>query len=94
MSIIRFILKSLIFSFSLVGRLQLSTERAREEENAGIVQLRVFRTQEAIIKILKVTHFTLKRNLYHDVRYRTKLTLVNNTKNDKDLVYKITLFLA
>jgi len=47
---------------SLVGRLQLSTERARDEENAGIVQLRVFRTQEAIIKILKVRGE--KRELY------------------------------
>ncbi len=39
---------------NLIGRLQLSTERVREEENEGIVQLRVFRTQEAIIKILKM----------------------------------------
>ena len=39
---------------NLIGRLQLSTEKAREEENEGIVQLRIFRTQEAIIKILKM----------------------------------------
>lgn len=39
---------------SLIGRLQLSTDRAREEENEGIMQLRIFRTQEAIIKILKM----------------------------------------
>ncbi len=39
---------------NLIGRLQLSTERAREEEAEGIVQLRVLRTQEAIIKILKM----------------------------------------
>lgn len=39
---------------NLIGRLQLSTEKSREEENQGIIQLRVLRTQEAIIKILKM----------------------------------------
>jgi len=39
---------------SLIGRLQLSTERSREEDNEGIVQLRILRVQEAIIKILKM----------------------------------------
>jgi cullin-5 len=39
---------------NLIGRLQLSTEKARDEENEGIVQLRIFRTQEAIIKIMKM----------------------------------------
>jgi len=39
---------------SLIGRLQLSTERSREEDNEGIAQLRVLRVQEAIIKILKM----------------------------------------
>merc|ERR1719422_2263793 len=39
---------------NLIGRLQLSTEKTREEENAGIMQLRILRTQEAIIKILKM----------------------------------------
>ena len=39
---------------NLIGRLQLSTERARKEENEGIIQLRILRTQEAIIKILKM----------------------------------------
>ena len=39
---------------NLIGRLQLSTEKAREEENEGIVQLRVLRTQEAIVKIMKM----------------------------------------
>lgn len=39
---------------NLIGRLQLSTEKTREEENASIVQLRVLRTQEAIVKILKM----------------------------------------
>ena len=39
---------------SLIGRLQLSTEKTRDEENEGIMQLRIFRTQEAIIKILKM----------------------------------------
>ena len=39
---------------NLIGRLQLSTEKSREEENEGILHLRVLRTQEAIIKILKM----------------------------------------
>jgi len=39
---------------SLIGRLQLSTERSREEDNESIVQLRILRVQEAIIKILKM----------------------------------------
>lgn len=39
---------------NLVGRLQLSTERSQMEDNQSIVQLRILRTQEAIIKILKM----------------------------------------
>ncbi|CAG2053896.1 unnamed protein product [Timema podura] len=39
---------------NLVGRLQLSTERSKEEDNESIVQLRILRVQEAIIKILKM----------------------------------------
>ena len=39
---------------NLIGRLQLSTEKARKEENESIMQLRILRTQEAIIKILKM----------------------------------------
>lgn len=38
----------------MIGRLQLATEKAREEENDGIIRLRILRTQEAIIKILKM----------------------------------------
>lgn len=30
---------------NLIGRLQLSTEKSKEEENEGIVQLRILRTQ-------------------------------------------------
>ncbi|KAB0802941.1 hypothetical protein PPYR_05127 [Photinus pyralis] len=39
---------------NLIGRLQLSTERSQIEDNQSIVQLRILRTQEAIIKILKM----------------------------------------
>ena len=38
----------------MIGRLQLSTEKSKEEDNDSIVQLRVLRTQEAIVKILKM----------------------------------------
>ena len=30
---------------NMIGRLQLSTEKSKEEENEGIVQLRILRTQ-------------------------------------------------
>ncbi|XP_030851113.1 cullin-5 [Strongylocentrotus purpuratus] len=39
---------------NLIGRLQLSTERSTEEDKEGIVQLRILRTQEAIVKIMKM----------------------------------------
>jgi len=39
---------------NLVGRLQLSTERSKEEDNESIVQLRILRVQEAIVKIMKM----------------------------------------
>jgi len=39
---------------NLIGRLQLSTERSKEEDNDGIIQLRILRTQEAIVKIMKM----------------------------------------
>lgn len=39
---------------NLIGRLQLSTEKSKEDDNESIVQLRIFRTQEAIVKIMKM----------------------------------------
>ncbi|CAF0713830.1 unnamed protein product [Brachionus calyciflorus] len=39
---------------NLIGRLQLSTEKNREEENQEIMFLRAERTKEAIVKILKM----------------------------------------
>jgi cullin-5 len=39
---------------NLIGRLQLTTEKTKEEDNEGIIALRVLRTQEAIVKILKM----------------------------------------
>lgn len=46
--------KYLVLQFNLIGRLQLSTERSQQEDNQSIVQLRILRTQEAIIKIMKM----------------------------------------
>lgn len=43
-----------ILQLNLIGRLQLSTERSQQEDNQSIVQLRILRTQEAIIKIMKM----------------------------------------
>jgi len=48
---------------SVIGRLQLSTEKFRDEENDGIVQLRVLRTQEAIVKIMKMRKSTTNAQL-------------------------------
>jgi len=33
---------------NLIGRLQLSTERSKEEDNDGIVQLRILRVQVSV----------------------------------------------
>ena len=33
---------------NLIGRLQLSTERSKEEDNEGIIQLRVLRVQVGV----------------------------------------------
>ncbi|CAG2172655.1 unnamed protein product, partial [Oppiella nova] len=39
---------------NLIGRLQLATEKCREEDNESIVRLRILRTQEAIVTIMKM----------------------------------------
>ena len=65
----------------MIGRLQLSTEKARKEENESIMQLRILRTQEAIIKILKMrkvsTHsskfrFLLSHSQFLNILFLTK----------------------
>ena len=38
----------------MIGRLQLSTEKSKEEDNEGIMHLRILRVQEAIVKIMKM----------------------------------------
>lgn len=48
------ILIKISLQINLIGRLQLSTERSQQEDNQSIVQLRILRTQEAIIKIMKM----------------------------------------
>ena len=48
---------------NVIGRLQLSTEKSREEENEGIIQLRILRTQEAIVKIMKMRKTTTNAQL-------------------------------
>lgn len=44
---------------NLIGRLQLSTERSREEDNQSIVQLRILRVQ--------VTYIFLNEIMQHDI---------------------------
>jgi len=36
---------------NLIGRLQLSTERSKEEDNDGIVQLRILRVQVRVLML-------------------------------------------
>ena len=45
---------------NLIGKLQLSNEKTQIEDNRAIVELRILRTQEAIIKIMK-TNKKLKK---------------------------------
>lgn len=50
---------------NLIGRLQLTTERMREEENEGIVQLRILRTQASKLpEEYKITLFLLLYDQY------------------------------
>lgn len=41
---------------NLIGRLQLTTEKTRDEDNEGIVQLRILRTQASSIEYPIVLH--------------------------------------
>ena len=41
---------------NLIGRLQLSTERSKEEDNEGIVQLRILRVQVSDFIVLDLVH--------------------------------------
>ncbi|XP_065178681.1 cullin-5-like [Sycon ciliatum] len=47
---------------SYVGKLQLVTERVRDEVGEGIIALRILRLQEAIVKIMKM-RMTIKDNV-------------------------------
>jgi len=41
---------------NLIGRLQLSTERSKEEDNDGIVQLRILRVQVSYVIALGINY--------------------------------------
>lgn len=60
---------------NLVGRLQLSTERSQQEDNQSIVQLRILRTQEAIIKIMKMR----KKMSNVTLQVRSSRSLISST---------------
>ena len=49
---------------NLIGRLQLSTEKSKEEENEGIVQLRILRTQVTVIYRLLVKIWRIFSSLF------------------------------
>ena len=44
---------------NLIGRLQLSTEKAKQEENDGIVALRILRIQVLNVKHLLIARYVL-----------------------------------
>ena len=46
---------------NLVGRLQLSTERNKEEDNEGIVQLRILRVQVRVRLLYQVMQLRILR---------------------------------
>jgi len=48
---------------NLIGRLQLSTERSREEDNQSIVQLRILRVQVLYKLINKVDIIIHRKNI-------------------------------
>ncbi|MXQ90221.1 hypothetical protein E5288_WYG001987 [Bos mutus] len=56
---------------NLIGRLQLTTERMREEENEGIVQLRILRTQKCREQLKQLTATTIQRS---NCKYKGKRT--------------------
>ena len=46
---------------NLIGRLQLATEKSREEDNEGITQLRIYRTQvDAVLKDIDMDLIVVK----------------------------------
>lgn len=70
---------------NLIGRLQLSTERSQLEDNQSIVQLRILRTQEAIIKIMKMRKKL--NNAALQVKSSTRLSSVKATPTDIVIFY-------
>ncbi|KAJ8984726.1 hypothetical protein NQ317_004990 [Molorchus minor] len=68
---------------NLIGRLQLSTERSQIEDNQSIVQLRILRTQEAIIKILKMRKKISNAALQTELVDILKNMFLPSKKNDQ-----------
>lgn len=60
---------------NLIGKLQLSNEKTQRADNQAIVELRILRTQEAIIKIMK-----MRKKLKMEM-----LQVIENVKN-----YRVT----
>ncbi|XP_050439337.1 cullin-5-like isoform X3 [Adelges cooleyi] len=71
---------------SMIGRLQLSTERSKEEDSESIVQLRIFRIQEAIIKILKMRKEISNWNLQTELVLMLKNMFIPNKKMIKEQI--------
>lgn len=59
----------------MIGRLQLSTEKSKEEENEGIVQLRILRTQVYQLFILKKI-WTSSLTSYVDLHFQEAIVKI------------------
>jgi cullin 5 len=65
---------------NLIGRLQLSTERSREEDNEGIVQLRILRVQVSwaqklhLMLVTKMRRVNLQEAIIKILKMRKKIT--------------------
>lgn len=70
--------------FNLIGRLQLQPEKFREEEAESIIKLRILRTQEAIMKIMKMRKTTTYTALHLELTHVLKEMFVPSKQLIKD----------
>ncbi|CAB1316647.1 unnamed protein product [Coregonus sp. 'balchen'] len=67
---------------NLIGRLQLTTERMREEENEGIVQLRILRTQTELVEILKNMFLPQKKMIKEQMEWLIEHKYIKRDETD------------
>ncbi|GLG95736.1 Cullin homolog 1 [Gryllus bimaculatus] len=67
---------------NLVGRLQLSTERSKEEDNESIVQLRILRVQSELVDILKNMFLPSKKMIKEQVEWLIEHKYMRRDEDD------------